>query len=210
MPSAAKSARSDATAALMAAPSMPVAPLRSSGSGASAALGSEGAAESAPCPSGAAAFLAASKLQEREYEQQNVFAPGGAPLVGGDGDATEKPLGDVGLFDLLTAFNEVLANAPVEPLGEIEPVLWTVPDKIDMILGVLRHSEGVAFSRLFTPKSPRGEIIVTFLALLELLRLRQVAVSQPEPFTEIIVSKVAEGTGEADLPPPVIGGADHA
>ena len=153
---------------------------------------------------------AASKLQEREYEQQNVFAPGGAPLVGGGDDPSEKPFGDVGLFDLLTAFNEVLANAPVEPFGEIEPVLWTVPDKIDMILGVLRHSEGVAFSRLFTPKSPRGEIIVTFLALLELLRLRQVAVTQPEPFTEIIVSKVPEGTGEADLPPPVIGGADHA
>ena len=152
---------------------------------------------------------AATKLQEKEFVQQNVFAPGGAPLVGGD-EETARPLGDVGLFDLLTAFNEVLANAPVEPLGEIEPVLWTVPDKIDGILSVLRRSESVAFSRLFSPTSPRGEIIVTFLALLELLRLRQVAVSQPEPFTEIIVSKVPEGTGEADLPAPVIGGADHA
>ena len=132
---------------------------------------------------------AASKLQEREAEREGVFAPGGAPLVGGDDDPSSKPLGDLGLFDLLTAFQEVLANAPVEPLGEIEPVLWTVPDKIARILDVLRRAPGgVAFSRLFTPASPRGEIIVTFLALLELLRQRRVAVAQPEPFTEIVVT----------------------
>ncbi len=149
---------------------------------------------------------AATRLQEREYEQQSVFTTGGAPLVGGAEEEGDRPLGDIGIFDLLSAFREVLANAPVEPLGEIQPVLWTVPDKIDMILSVVRHSNGVAFSRLFTPSSPRGEIIVTFLALLELLRLRQVAVSQPEPFTEILVSRVPEGTGDADLPAPVIGG----
>lgn len=132
---------------------------------------------------------AATRLQEREYERQGVFIPGGAPLIGGEDDPSSKPLGDLGLFDLLTAFQEVLANAPVEPLGEIQPVLWTVPDKIDSIMGALRRAPGgVAFSRLFTPNSPRGEIIVTFLALLELLRQRRVAVAQPEPFTEIIVT----------------------
>ena len=133
---------------------------------------------------------AATKLQDREYEQQNIFAPGGAPVLAA-ADDEGKPLGDIGIYDLLAAFKEVLARAPVEPVGEIEPVLWTVPDKIDMIVGLLEKSEKVPFSHLFTANSPRGEIIVTFLALLELLRQHKVSVAQPEPFTEILVERAA-------------------
>lgn len=154
---------------------------------------------------------AASRLQEREFLQQNVFSPGGEAVIGeGDAGPEETPLGDVGLFDLIAAFHEVLANAPVEPIGEIEPIAWTVPDKIDMILRLTQRSESVAFSKLFHRHSPRGEIIVTFLALLELLRLRQIAVFQSGPFTEILLKHVAEGVEQTALPPPVIGGADHA
>lgn len=154
---------------------------------------------------------AASRLQEREFLQQNVFGLGGEAVVGeGEGAPDDRPLGDVGLFDLIAAFNEVLANAPVEPIGEIEPIPWTVPDKIDMILRLTRRSESVAFSSLFHRHSPRGEIIVTFLALLELLRLRQVMVYQSSAFSEIVLKSVPEGAEEGVLPPPVIGGADHA
>ena len=140
---------------------------------------------------------AANRLRELEFERQNVFSPGGAPVLGIDPDEG-KPFGDVGLADLLEAFRTALENAPVEPEGEIEPVLWTVPEKIDMILGTVRRSGGgVAFSRLFTARSPRGEIIVTFLALLELLRQHRIRVTQPEPFTEIVVS-----AGEEAQPAP--------
>ncbi len=154
---------------------------------------------------------AASRLQEREFLQQNVFGPGGDPLVAdGDGGPEERPLGDVGLFDLIAAFQEVLAHAPVEPIGEIEPILWTVPDKIDMILRLTQRSETVAFSKLFHRHSARGEIIVTFLALLELLRLRQVMVYQSGAFSEIVLKQIPEGVADVVLPPPLIGGSDHA
>ena len=153
---------------------------------------------------------AAGKLQEREYVQQNIFGGGGTTIIGESEEESEaKPLGDVSLFDLITAFNEVLAKAPIEPIGQIEPIAWTVPDKIDMILRLTKHTEkGVVFSKLFNQHSPRGEIIVTFLALLELLRLRQIAVFQSDPFSEIVVMALPEGDGT--LPPPVIGGTDHA
>lgn len=153
---------------------------------------------------------AASRLQEREFLQQNVFVRGGEAEVAESGGAEERALGDVGLFDLITAFHEVLARAPVEPIGEIEPIQWSVPDKIDMILRLTKRSETVAFSKLFHAHSPRGEIIVTFLALLELLRLRQVVVFQSAVFSEILLRQVPEGAGEGELPPPVLGGADHA
>lgn len=153
---------------------------------------------------------AADDLLRREFDQQNVFSPA-APTVAEEDLAEEKSLGEIGLFDLIDAFNNVLARAEVEPISVIEPIRWTVPDKIDLILELTSRAAegaGVRFSTLFSPESPRGEIIVTFLALLELLRLRQVSVAQPAHFAEIEVCRVEPGDDET-LPPQVIGGNDH-
>lgn len=154
---------------------------------------------------------AASALLERERRQQNMFGTSGAPLMPDSAaPKDEKNLGDVGLFDLLKAFQEVLARAPVEPIGEIEPSKWRVSDKIDEILSATGRSERVGFSTLFSPSSPRGEIIVTFLALLELLRLRQIVASQDAAFGEIVLERFRENApGLAGEARPVIGGVDH-
>jgi segregation and condensation protein A len=151
---------------------------------------------------------AASQLQFREALQGEIFG------YGGDGPELEKEdgaqmLGDIGLFDLLTAFQEVLLRVPAEPFGYIEPILWSVPDKMEAIIGLTRQRQEVAFSRLFRPESLRGEVIVTFLALLELLRLRQIALRQHEAFHEIIITGVSEDAANGALPPPVIGGGSH-
>lgn len=152
---------------------------------------------------------AADALLQLELRQQNVFGPGGGLLVAEEDLKEERAIGEVGLFDLIDAFNDVLSRAKIEPIGEIEPIRWTVPDKIDMILEMTSTTERIRFSKLFNPESPRGEIIVTFLALLELLRLRQITILQESAFSEIEIAKIRPD--EADhLPPPVIGGKDHA
>ncbi len=154
---------------------------------------------------------AATRLQELEIQQQSVFVPGGESLIGDPLDPiTERPLGDVSLFDLIAAFHAVLANTPIEPIGEIEPIQWSVHDKIDLILRLTGAQESLPFSSLFHRHSPRGEIIVTFLALLELLRLRQIAAYQTAFFSEILLRQIPDGAGETDLPAPIIQGADHA
>ena len=123
---------------------------------------------------------AASSLLELERRQQNMFGTAGAPLL--PDSAREK---------------------------EIEPIRWRVSDKIDEILRVASAKGRVGFSSLFTPQSPRGEIIVTFLALLELLRLRQIVASQDAAFGEIVLSPHREGDPATAESRPVIGGADH-
>ncbi len=155
---------------------------------------------------------AAALLQDWELNQENVFGQGGEPFDDLDDGEDDQQLGDIGLFDLISAFNEVLKNAPVEPIGEIEPIRWSVPDKIDSILQLTRRVKSVAFSKLFHSKSPRGEVIVTFLALLELLRLRQVAMEQSRHFGEIIIKTVEEEEVETlEMPAPIIGGGgEHA
>ncbi len=130
----------------------------------------------------------ARNLEIRELLQSEAFR------FGGDGPTFEKEpvdsalaLGDIGLFDLLTAFQEVLSRAPDDSFGHIDPIIWSVPDKMECIQALTAQREHVRFSRLFSPASHRNEIIVTFLALLELLRLRQVVLHQNAAFHEILI-----------------------
>jgi segregation and condensation protein A len=152
---------------------------------------------------------AAGRLLERETLRSEIFGAGGEALLAAGPPDAATALGDVGLFDLLSAFQEVLQRTPLEPLGHLDPILWTVTDKMEAILALVRRQAAVGFSRLFHARSPRGEIIVTFLALLELLRLRQVAVRQDEAFLEILILPVADNAVAAELPAPIIGGGEH-
>ena len=148
---------------------------------------------------------AADSLLQLEQRQQNIFPTSGDPLISEEDMKEEKSLEEICIFDLIDAFNVVLSRAPVESICEIDMIKWTVPDKIDMILELTKKNDRVAFSSLFSKESPRGEIIVTFLALLELLRLRQIKAVQNSAFTEIeIIKNVNDGSMEP--PPPIIGG----
>jgi segregation and condensation protein A len=138
---------------------------------------------------------AAQNLQLREIVQSEVFMFGGTGPIFKKvpGDASQA-LGDIGLFDLLTALRDVLERAPDTSFGHIEPIVWSVPDKMERIQELTANGEHVRFSRLFKPESHRNEIIVTFLALLELLRLRMIALHQNAPFHEILIFKADDGS----------------
>jgi segregation and condensation protein A len=127
---------------------------------------------------------AATQLQARAMEQERVFARIGEGMP----SAGEAPLslGEVGIFQLINAFQNVIKRVEArENLRDIFGEHFTVSDKIDWILQ--RVSEGTAlhFSELFAAVASRVEIVVTFLALLELIRLKQVRAMQKDPFAEI-------------------------
>ena len=152
---------------------------------------------------------AAGRLLERESIQAERFLYGGEVNHADPESRDARALGDIGLFDLLTAFQEVLNRTPPEPLGHLDPIRWSVPDKMEDILSSIRQKREIAFSRLFHAHSHRGEVIITFLALLELLRLRQVAMRQLAPFTEILITELPDSLPADVLAPPVIGGGEH-
>ena len=133
---------------------------------------------------------AAAQLQQRELEQEgliprilekpNLTAP----------DALLKQ--EVSIFDLINAFRKVLKRleSKREDLREIFEENFTVSDKIEHIMVITRREVPVAFSELFASAASRTEIAVTFLALLELIRLKQLRVLQQEPFSEILISRM--------------------
>ncbi len=131
---------------------------------------------------------AAQALRVLEDIQSKVFSrPADAPNPG-----DEVLLEGVTLQDLFAAFAEVLQRAresPQEIIGE----QFTVGEKMTAVVAVLRHAGGtVAFGALFRAGASRLEIIVTFLALLELIKQRRIRARQPQTFGEIEVSLVDE------------------
>ena len=131
---------------------------------------------------------AAARLDAMQTVQGERFDYGGGRPKFEKTEADAKgALANIGIYDLLTAFQEVLARAGEIPHEELKGTRYSVPDKMDLVLERTRREGRMAFTDLFPADAPKGEIIVTFLALLELLRQHRVIVFQNAAFHEITV-----------------------
>src|SRR5581483_2868220 len=130
---------------------------------------------------------AAAHLQERELARENLFSR----MPDKPEAAAERPLGEVSIFDLINAFNNVLKRLnKAEDLREIFEENFTVSDKIDLIMKMTMSNVALKFSELFSGAASRTEVVVTFLALLELIRLKQIRAQQNDVFGEIEIVRV--------------------
>jgi segregation and condensation protein A len=89
------------------------------------------------------------------------------------------------LFDLLSAFGKILKEMPEEQMAELREEVFTVQQKIESIIDMLSKNKRIEFSKLFSELSTRLEIIVTFLAILELIRRKRVVARQSRIFGSI-------------------------
>lgn len=126
---------------------------------------------------------AALALGEREAAQQLVFGRSG------DLGPPSSPLG-LRLVDLLVAFQEVLKRAEAEPPLVVEREEVDIGERMALLLERLKEESPIPFSSLFEKGSRRLEVIVTFLALLELLRQGLIRCRQSVPFGEIVIYRV--------------------
>jgi segregation and condensation protein A len=137
---------------------------------------------------------AAAQLQVLEARQEDVF-----PRLPGALDfASEAPSRQpASLFDLVNAVNVVLKRfGEPEDRRDIFEDKWSVSDKIEFLLKTLSERASVRFSELFEGVTSRSEVVVTFLALLELIRLKQIAALQNEPFGEIAIARALAPAAE--------------
>ena len=138
-------------------------------------------------------------LESLEARREDIFGRDGADAV--LGKEPDVALHDVGLFDLISAFNEALKNVKSEELREIFAERFTVAEKIEHLGERLRREKRFSVSQMFAGMRSRHEIACTFLALLELIRLNQARAVQKETYGEILI-EAAEGV--AELVPPLV------
>jgi len=127
----------------------------------------------------------ASDLRKREEEWMNVFHKEPAS------DDTELCLFDLNLFDLLGAFKKILDTASPELISITKEIL-TVKDKMSIIMEILEGQEAIRFEEIFKEGSTRIQLIVTFVALLELIRLGLAKAYQEKEFGNIWVINPAK------------------
>jgi segregation and condensation protein A len=127
-------------------------------------------------------------LREKEEEWMNIFHR--EPVKDEEAEAEsaepELYLFDVNLFDLLGAFKKILNTAPPEAVRITREAL-TVKDKISHIMEMLENNDTVRFEDLFKEDRSRVQIVVTFVALLELIRLGLIRAYQENDFGNIWV-----------------------
>ncbi len=141
----------------------------------------------------AAADLQSFSLLGRDVFTRPVFAP---ELEEGGED---REIEAVGLFELTKAFRRLLEDIPETDFHEVTGERLSVTDRIHFLLGLLEiKKQGIAFADVFSGNPDRHEVVVTFLAMLELVKMRLVNLMQTSRYGSIwLFSSVGDEEPEA-------------
>ena len=135
---------------------------------------------------------AAGTLKDMESARRLVFERG---MVPGDDEMGPLPLAPATLFDLLDALNRIMSRLPDPAVYEVQGEIYDVEDKMALIASMVAEHGEASFTDLLLRCRARTEMIVTFMALLELIKLGTILVVQSEAFGDIrILHRQTEGS----------------
>lgn len=126
---------------------------------------------------------AAGQLRLKERARQDIFKR--TPVEGSE--ETGGSYFEASLFDLINAFSKALKDVPKELFYEVIKDEFTVEGKVHDLLHMLMNKPALKLSELFSQAKSKLEVIATFLAVLELIRLREAIVVQRSVFGDIEV-----------------------
>ena len=131
---------------------------------------------------------AAAELEEKPMLNRDVFLR--SALMDAE-ELPEEERIEVSLFELLEAFRKLLESAKPEVFHEVVLDHLSVEERIQEILSLLqRENRSMTFTLLFPEESSRRVIVVTFLAILEMVKVRRIHIFQTLPFETIRVSLI--------------------
>ncbi len=131
---------------------------------------------------------AAGELEKRPMLDRDVFIRLMAPELE---EVPEEESIEVNLFELLEAFRQVLERVRADTVHEVILEHLSVEDKIQEILTLLgRENRSMAFHRLFPEQASRRVVVITLLAILELVKMKRIRIFQLVPFETIRVSPI--------------------
>jgi segregation and condensation protein A len=135
---------------------------------------------------------AANQLEQRELLTRDVFVRSSVRME----EIPAPGFREVPVFELLTALKRVLDRLPKDVVHEVMLDKVTVREKMTLLLDILRKQGRLLFESLFSSVETRMEVVVTFLAMLELVKVRAIRIFQEES-TGPIEIEAAAGIDEA-------------
>ena len=125
------------------------------------------------------------ELRQRETDQQDVFKRPKTVVPEKGLPAGNQVYFEASIFDLITAFSKALEDTPKELFYDVIKDEFTIEDKIHDILHSLLLKSSLNLTQLFIQAKNKVEIILNFLAILELIRLKEIVAMQKELFGDI-------------------------
>jgi len=135
---------------------------------------------------------AAAELSQRESTQKHFFSRVGPGIKLDDIPPAKDEFFEASLFELITAFTKVLKDVPKEAFYQVIKDEFTVSEKIHDILHLMTERKAMLFADLFKGAKNKFEVITMFLALLELIKIKELVVKQPSQFGDIEIIKNTE------------------
>jgi len=130
-------------------------------------------------------------MHEIEAKQRKIFGRKYFQKIESPNEDTDETyLSDVTLFDLLLAFKKALDNMPKVTYHEVKMIDVTIEQQTEYILQKISDQTMILFSELINEIKEKIVIVVTFLALLEMIRTKIIVVRQSSAFEDIRIKKV--------------------
>ncbi|HSF59472.1 MAG TPA: segregation/condensation protein A [Candidatus Binatia bacterium] len=131
---------------------------------------------------------AADQLERRDVLARDVFVRAAPPAE----EADPPGFREVSVFELLTALRRVMERLPKDAVHEVTLEKITVREKMTLLLDILRAQRATLFESLFAGVKTRMEVVVTFLAMLELVKIRAIRIFQEEMNGPIQIGALAD------------------
>lgn len=131
-------------------------------------------------------------LNKREDEERHIYAR--TDFSDGPLPTKSRFVMDSTLYDLLAAFHDVVSRIEHETEHKVVIAEQTVEERIAELDGMLDELESIEFAKLFVGLAARWLVVVTFLAILEMVRLRRITVQQSRAFGELVLIRVNSPT----------------
>ncbi len=138
---------------------------------------------------------AADELEQREMLSRDVFVRSATPAE----EAGAPTFRELSVFELLNALRRVIDRLPKDVFHQVELDKVTVREKMTLLLDKLRAQGRVLFEELFNEAKTRMDVVVTFLAMLELVKVRAIRIFQEELTGPIIIEAAASMEQAAEL-----------
>lgn len=138
---------------------------------------------------------AAESLRDRTLLDRDVFGRG--PVIAAPSEEAEGPFAEVSVFRLIEALDRVLKRASLHLTQEIIVERISVADRIQELADRLLSRQEMTFEELFDDAPDRAAVVVTFVALLEMARLRMIRLHQAEASQVIYVRALLQATDMA-------------